>query len=320
MDTGEASPSTAVNAYDAIAVRADHMDAMELWVGSPDDSLATAAAGSQSGLPSPWASLPLDNIHFVDSAQALSHVMTYVQHAPPAFLGVDLEWSDPYPVSLIQLATPTRVFVLDTVNRTPLYMSVLYYLIDWLFKQEGITKLFFGFPQDLVRLNMLFGPHGKTFGSGDHLASVIDLYMQRVRRIPVFLPIEEDTPLGREDLLGSALATMDFDKVQRVSATVPPHPPRERLAEQIFTVGGHHTLASMAWRFLGERLQKGYQTSNWNFRPLAASQVVYAATDAHVLLRLEAALREEGILPPRVWGCGPRDALQPAWWRPSMDE
>merc|ERR1719401_2996055 len=109
---------------------------------------------------------------------------------------------------------------------------------------------------------------------------------------------------------------MNFDEVRRLSEAIPPQTPREQLVEKTFTIGGHHTLASMASKYLGEPMDKTYQTSNWNFRPLAAAQVIYAATDAHVLLRLEAAMREEGIFPPRVWGAGPRDVLQPAWWRP----
>mmetsp|Transcript_40902 Transcript_40902/g.131544 ORF Transcript_40902/g.131544 Transcript_40902/m.131544 type:complete len:745 (+) Transcript_40902:77-2311(+) len=314
VDRGEIEPSSAVDAYDVIAGRAEDVDAMQLWGGGP---LAETRPSTSSipGLPSPQATLPLDAIHFVDSVQALSHVLTFLQHTPPEFVGMDLEWADPHPVSIIQLATPTRAFVIDAVNRTPLYMSVLHCLVDWLLKREGTTKLFFGFPHDLLRLNMLFGPMGKSFSGGDHIASVVDLYMQRIQRVPVRTPRKADTPMGREELLGEAMMDDDFEKVRRLSAITPPHPPREDVAEKVYTVGGHHSLSSMAARHLGEPLDKRYRASNWNFRPLAAAQVVYAATDAHILLRLESAMRSRGILPQREWGCGPRDALQPAWWR-----
>jgi len=217
---------------------------------------------------------------------------------------------------VIQIATEHRAFVIDCVHRTPLYMSVLHALMDWLMKQEGVTKLFFGFPHDLVRLNMLFGDMGKTFSGRDHISSVLDLYMQRIQRVSVKAPRDEDTPLGRDQLMGEALLRQDFDEIQRLSERGAP-PVREDYAEKVFTVGGHHSLNSMTQRYLGETLEKKYAASNWNFRPLAVAQVVYAATDAHILLRLESALRARNILPQRIWGSGPRDGLQPAWWKNS---
>lgn len=308
--------SRAANAYQAIATGGDEIDAVTLWSGADGMVPQLDMPSNHPGLPSSHASLPLDAIHFVDSAQALSHVLTFLQEAAPQFVGIDLEWSDPQPVSVIQLATPHRAFVLDCVNRTPLYMSVLHCLIDWLLKREETTKLFFGFPHDLLRLNMLFEEQGKTFATADHIASVVDLYMQRVQRVAVGSPLPEDTPLGREDLLGDALGNEDLEAVRRLSSRVPFHPPPQHLAEQVFTVGGHHSLSSMAERYLGERLEKRFRASNWNFRPLAVAQVVYAAVYAHVLLRIEAAMRDRQILPQRVWGASPRTRGKspPTWW------
>lgn len=266
-------------------------------------------------LPSPSTTLPLEAIHFVDSAQGLSHVLTFFQQAAPAYIGIDLEWSDPQPVSIIQIATPSRAFVLDCVNRTPLYMSVLHYLMDYLLKREATTKLFFGFPHDLVRLNMLFGPFGRTFGSQDYIASVLDLYMQRVRRVQVRKPRKEDTPFGREMLMGEALKAENLEEIARVGKEPLPPYPIEEYSEQAFTVGGHQSLSRLVNTYLGETMNKQYRVSNWNFRPLSTVQVIYAATDAHVLLRLEAALRKEQVLPQRTWGVAYRDSKQPAWWR-----
>ncbi|CAE8629195.1 unnamed protein product [Polarella glacialis] len=284
------SSASGADAYFALSGDADEVDALTLWGGQ---TVATTPVFSSfhEGLPSPQAELPLDAVHFVDSAQALSHVLTFLQQSPPAFVGIDLEWADPQPVSIIQIATPSRAFILDCVNRTPLYMSVLWVLVEWLLKREATTKLFFGFPHDLVRLNMLFGPQGKTFGGKDHIASVLDLYMQRIRRVKVYEPRAEDTPLGREDLLGSALYAQDLEEVQRLGAQPLPEYPNEEPAEKVFTIGGHQSLARLVQRYLGEDLNKTFQVSNWNFRPLSAAQVIYAATDAHILLRVEAAMR-----------------------------
>eukprot|EP00929_Paragymnodinium_shiwhaense_P079203 TRINITY_DN41203_c0_g2_i1.p1 TRINITY_DN41203_c0_g2~~TRINITY_DN41203_c0_g2_i1.p1 ORF type:complete len:777 (-),score=158.17 TRINITY_DN41203_c0_g2_i1:194-2524(-) len=315
-----ASSSRASNAYDVItsAAAGNDMDALVLFGGdavvSGDDG-RNLRPSTKGGLPSPTAGLPLDAIHFVDSTQGLSHVLTFLQQAPPEFVGIDLEWTEPHAVSLLQIATPHRAFVVDCVHRTELFMAVLHCLVDWLMKREKITKLFFGFPNDLLRLNMLFEPQGKTFGSGDHIASILDLYSQRVRRVSRLVPRDEDTPLGREALLGDALRQGDYAEVEELSQKPLVYPPREQMSEQVFLLGGHHSLASMVERYLGEGLSKEFRRSNWNFRPLSAAQVIYAATDAHVLLRLEAAMREEGVLPQRIFGCGPRRAyLQPKWW------
>eukprot|EP00434_Breviolum_minutum_P003141 symbB.v1.2.002766.t1/scaffold141.1/size300911/17 len=311
------------DSVDAYAVLAGDSNALTMWNATlPEDTARSSSVMQPSeALPSPFATLPLEAIHFVDSAQGLSHVLTFFQQAAPAYIGIDLEWSDPQPVSIIQIATPSRAFVLDCVNRTPLYMSVLHYLMDYLLKREATTKLFFGFPHDLVRLNMLFGPFGRTFGSQDYIASVLDLYMQRVRRVQVRKPRKEDTPFGREMLMGEALKAENLEEIARVGKEpLPPYPIEEigfedEYSEQAFTVGGHQSLSRLVNTYLGETMNKQYRVSNWNFRPLSTVQVIYAATDAHVLLRLEAALRKEQVLPQRTWGVAYRDSKQPAWWR-----
>eukprot|EP00438_Fugacium_kawagutii_P008494 Skav210946 [mRNA] locus=scaffold713:230451:232751:+ [translate_table: standard] len=311
--------SDGVDAYRALA---GDSNAVALWNADlPEDSASQNKCLEQGeALPSPSATLPLEAIHFVDSAQGLSHVLTFFQQAAPAYVGIDLEWSDPQPVSIIQIATPSRAFVLDCVNRTPLYMSVLHYLIHFLLKREATTKLFFGFPHDLVRLNMLFGPFGRSFGSQDYVASVLDLYTQRVRKVQVSKPRAEDTPLGREMLMGEALKDEDLDEIARVGEEPLPPYPIDEYSEQSLLVGGHQSLSRLVDTYLGETLSKEYRVSNWNFRPLSTVQVLYAATDAHVLLRLEAAMREEQVWPQRTWGVAPRDSHQPAWWRTNPPE
>ncbi|CAE7507779.1 EXD3 [Symbiodinium natans] len=178
--------------------------------------------------------------------------------------------------------------------------------MDYIMKREAMTKLFFGFPHDLIRLNMLFGPYGRSFSGKDYLASVLDLYTQRIRRVQVSNPRAEDTPLGRESLMGEALQVDDFVKVAEIGQhPLPPYPIQEH-SEQVFIVGGHQSLSRLVEKYLGETLNKQYRVSNWNFRPLSTAQVIYAATDAHVLLRLESALREQQVLPQRTWGVSAR--------------
>jgi len=61
-----------------------------------------------------------------------------------------------------------------------------------------------------------------------------------------------------------------------------------------------HSLAAVVDHLFGIKLDKSFQRSNWQRRPLSASQLKYAALDARVTLmlfrRLEEILREEGRL------------------------
>lgn len=52
---------------------------------------------------------------------------------------------------------------------------------------------------------------------------------------------------------------------------------------------------------MGMRLDKAQQRSAWGQRPLSSAQVMYAATDAHVLLQLAERLAHchRGVLPPK---------------------
>jgi ribonuclease D len=52
------------------------------------------------------------------------------------------------------------------------------------------------------------------------------------------------------------------------------------------SIPGGHSLSVVCARELGKPLDKTEQTSNWKRRPLSQSQIIYAALDAEVLLKL----------------------------------
>ncbi|KEP61042.1 UNVERIFIED_CONTAM: hypothetical protein HHA_275830 [Hammondia hammondi] len=62
------------------------------------------------------------------------------------------------------------------------------------------------------------------------------------------------------------------------------------------------SLQEMCRQVLHADLDKSEQRSNWNLRPLTASQAHYAALDAYVLILLEAALRRQGWIPGNILG------------------
>jgi|ERR1712136_299716 len=110
-------------------------------MGASVSDLELVTAEPPRGLPLADASLTTDEIHFVDTAQALSHVLTHLKQVKPQYVGVDLEWTDPCPVSLIQIATPSRAFVIDVVGKTELYMSVV-----WDHNSKSVGELWTSLP------------------------------------------------------------------------------------------------------------------------------------------------------------------------------
>ncbi|MEJ7713910.1 MAG: HRDC domain-containing protein [Pyrinomonadaceae bacterium] len=56
-------------------------------------------------------------------------------------------------------------------------------------------------------------------------------------------------------------------------------------------VAPSYSLKSLITQLFGIQLDKNYQRSNWRRRPLSEQQLLYAATDAHVTLRLFFELR-----------------------------
>lgn len=58
-------------------------------------------------------------------------------------------------------------------------------------------------------------------------------------------------------------------------------------------------LRSLAARFLGFRISKKAQCSNWSNKALQPFQITYAATDAWVSREIYLAMRQQGLLTPR---------------------
>ena len=69
--------------------------------------------------------------------------------------------------------------------------------------------------------------------------------MQRIRRRVVSKPRQEDTPLGRERLMGEALEVDDLDEIARIGHEPLPAYPAAEHSEEVFTVGGHQSLSRL---------------------------------------------------------------------------
>jgi ribonuclease D len=71
----------------------------------------------------------------------------------------------------------------------------------------------------------------------------------------------------------------------------------------------NHSLRSLAASFLGVRVSKGEQCSNWGLRDLTVRQIRYAATDAWVSRAIYLRMREQGLVEGDASGALPPDAL-----------
>lgn len=178
---------------------------------------------------------------------------------PGQVVGLDLEWRpsfgawDPPPASLLQLAMPGRVFLLDLLTLTQpgdgQASRALSGLVSRLLSDPSITKLGYGMAGDLKRLA----------ASCPALAHAPEQLQGGLDLLPVHGRIREaDGPAPGAD-----------------------------------RAPGPRGLSLLVQQVLGRPLDKAQQLSNWDRRPLAEGQLLYAAADAYCLLEVYWALCRE---------------------------
>eukprot|EP00920_Eleutheroschizon_duboscqi_P019969 GHVT01047754.1.p1 GENE.GHVT01047754.1~~GHVT01047754.1.p1 ORF type:complete len:835 (+),score=86.35 GHVT01047754.1:55-2559(+) len=79
---------------------------------------------------------------------------------PKSTVGIDCEWSGDSIVDLLQIATHSCVFLLDTTVDSPKFQHALFHIVKRLMTSERILKLFFAGGHDWNRLIQLFKPYG----------------------------------------------------------------------------------------------------------------------------------------------------------------
>ncbi|MBN3299528.1 MUT7 Exonuclease, partial [Amia calva] len=254
----------------------DHMESQPSHtLAQPDVPLTSTATWDHApGRKDNYYQLPVpkDCIHFLDTAEGLGRCQEEVLK-PGVVVGVDMEWRPTFGsvsrsrVALIQLAVQGSVFLLDLCkNGGPLdqaRLSLLSTFIRALFSDASITKLGYGMSGDLRSLSATWPQFTEE-------------------------PLEVS---GMLDLLTT------HQQLQRACRGVRRWPrgieTREGPAEK-----GLSLLVQMV---LGKPLDKTEQLSNWERRPLRASQLQYAANDAYCLLEVFHTLSEDPTrfgLPP----------------------
>uniref|UniRef100_A0A8D0AZX0 Exonuclease 3'-5' domain containing 3 n=2 Tax=Salvator merianae TaxID=96440 RepID=A0A8D0AZX0_SALMN len=217
--------------------------------------------------------IPRENIFFLSTWEEMLKCKEQVLQ-PQQIVGIDMEWRPSFGtvggktrVSLVQLATRGRVFLLDVLQLLregeQEEESPLIGFFQALFADPSITKLGYGILGDLSNLRATCAAFR---GMEKELRGFLDLLtihkqLPKSARMPRKMPQQVDAFAAGQEASGGRL-------------------PQKGLSLLVQEV-------------LGKPLDKAEQMSNWERRPLREEQILYAASDAYCLLEIYQKLLDE---------------------------
>uniref|UniRef100_A0A914X0Q9 3'-5' exonuclease domain-containing protein n=1 Tax=Plectus sambesii TaxID=2011161 RepID=A0A914X0Q9_9BILA len=224
-------------------------------------------------------------VMFVGHLRALQIVdaaLEALRKTDKPMVGLDAEWSaytGYSKASILQLATKTRLFIIDLQPNTPRDQDAIVDFLDRFFSDDTLLKIGFGFHEDLTQLRnavprcrALYAP--KKLICVDQLAKNLRVLAGQSqdgdRMQTAQMDDSAEADISMEDADDStAAARDDAESPQKVVK------PKEARG-----------LAALCVQFLGRPLDKTEQCSVWDRRPLRPSQLRYAALDAYCLLQI----------------------------------
>nr|XP_060613668.1 exonuclease mut-7 homolog [Anolis sagrei ordinatus] len=223
--------------------------------------------------------LPMEQILVLSTWEALEEHKECLLKAGQ-IVGLDMEWRPSFGsvgakprISLVQLAIPGRVFLLDMLallqpGGAQEEEEALTQFFREIFANPNIIKLGYGMQGDFSQLGKIL----PTFQAMEkQLCSFLDLLV-------IQKEIRKDSP-------------GDLQKVDSGPKA------RGRRARGLAERG----LSLLVQEVLGRPLDKAEQLSNWEKRPLREEQLLYAASDAYCLLEVYAKLLKD----PSSFGLSP---------------
>ncbi|GFO49630.1 exonuclease mut-7 homolog isoform x1 [Plakobranchus ocellatus] len=196
---------------------------------------------------------------------------------PDTIIGLDAEWKPTMGagtverVALLQLAVEEAVYLVDLVELGKILSDAEWAeMAEAIFCVASVLKIGFGLDHDL---RMLVKTSPSVEDPLRHMTRVIDLEKLAAKVMP-------DDASSLSETLSDSAETSKKAKNSCSSSHF------QKIEEK--------GLSLLVKRILGRPLSKGEQMSNWEKRPLRASQIEYAACDAYVLLDLYKVLHSRG--------------------------
>lgn len=211
--------------------------------------------------------LPLERIFLIDNARSLRECMR-VLCAPGAVVGFDTEWRPTMcragtdeRLAIIQLSTWSEVFILDIIAMMDnVKDSEIQTFAENFFANPQVLKLGYGVDSDFK-----------------NLVSTCPVFEEAVTQLARFVDL---CPLSKQILKFPSVGQKVAARTQGVSA-------RQRAS-----IEQERGLSELVFLCLGKPLDKTYQLSDWERRPLSEEQLIYAALDAYCLLEVYEVLKD----------------------------
>eukprot|EP00041_Stephanoeca_diplocostata_P035465 m.1253231 g.1253231 ORF g.1253231 m.1253231 type:complete len:1429 (+) comp24704_c1_seq14:245-4531(+) len=252
---------------------------------SQSGSVVPSAANTALFLP---LSLPMDRVHFVDDTARLQafaddmhrlvSMVPGTTASPPAVVGLDVEWKPTLSshhktkASIFQLATRENVYVLDLLK-----------LGSAETKPAGSAQVGDSTAESHVAL---LNRTITALFSSEHVIKLGVGFSQDLKMLASSYP----------GVIGftSLTALLDAADLLRIMSVDKFH------VHQKNSPG----LSTVTKALLGAELDKSVRCSNWELRPLTRAQLVYAANDAHSLVRCFEVVHDKLRDLPRLRGLG----------------
>ncbi|XP_071157075.1 exonuclease mut-7 homolog isoform X1 [Mytilus edulis] len=211
--------------------------------------------------------LPDDHITVIDTKEKYQACLSTLTK-PGTMIGIDAEWKPSFgsqvqKVALIQLATYDHAYLIDVKTLLRILTED-----DWqlmvisVFCNQDIVKLGYGLDSDFKMFTKTFPFMEKTLAKMERVVDLEKLAQKVLDKVVNFMPDTEDASDDDKEDDNDSGINFKFQKVEE------------------------RGLSELVRQCFGKALNKSEQMSDWERRPLRQPQIIYAALDAYILLKV----------------------------------
>ncbi|CAC5357048.1 unnamed protein product [Mytilus coruscus] len=211
--------------------------------------------------------LPDDHITVIDTKERYQACLSTLTK-PGTMIGIDAEWKPSFgsqvqKVALIQLATYDHAYLIDVKTLLGILTED-----DWqlmvisVFCNQDIVKLGYGLDSDFKMFIKTFPFMEKTLAKMQRVVDLEKLAQKVLDKVINFMPDTEDASDDDKEDDNDSGINFKFQKIEE------------------------RGLSELVRQCFGKALNKSEQMSDWERRPLRQPQIIYAALDAYILLKV----------------------------------